>query len=72
MFFNELYDLYCQSGTDETWENFIKAIALDKRMGSSHMQDVLMEDLALEEHVFLRTLKHSLNTLSLKIVLCRF
>lgn len=38
MFFNELHDLFCQSGTDETWENFIEAISLDKRMGSSHMQ----------------------------------
>ena len=38
MFFNELYELFQKSGTDENWKNFIKALSKDERIGSSHMQ----------------------------------
>lgn len=38
MFFNELYNLFNLSGTDESWENFIQAVSLDSRVGKSHMQ----------------------------------
>lgn len=38
MFFNELYELFKKSGTDENWENFIEALKKDQRIGSSHMQ----------------------------------
>tara|TARA_B100000427_G_C15415989_1_gene554171 strand:- start:95 stop:940 length:846 start_codon:yes stop_codon:yes gene_type:complete len=38
IFFNELHDVFKNSGTNETWENFVKAISLDTRMGKSHMQ----------------------------------
>ena len=37
-FFNELYSLFNQSGTEESWDNFILAIANDPRIGNSHMQ----------------------------------
>ncbi|MFL2699668.1 MAG: hypothetical protein ACJ0FI_02845 [Gammaproteobacteria bacterium] len=37
-FFNELYDVFKASGSDESWENFIDFIAKDKRIGNSHMQ----------------------------------
>tara|TARA_B100000965_G_scaffold45070_1_gene33007 strand:+ start:591 stop:1436 length:846 start_codon:yes stop_codon:yes gene_type:complete len=38
IFFNELQKLFNKSGTTETWENFIKAISLDSRIGKSHMK----------------------------------
>lgn len=37
-FFNQLYSLFNQSGTEESWDNFILAIANDSRIGNSHMQ----------------------------------
>ena len=37
-FFNELNSLFNQSGTEESWDNFILAIANDPRIGNSHMQ----------------------------------
>ena len=37
IFFNELFHLFNSSGASDTWENFIKAIAKDTRMGHSHM-----------------------------------
>tara|TARA_B100001769_G_C21975195_1_gene524497 strand:- start:58 stop:900 length:843 start_codon:yes stop_codon:yes gene_type:complete len=37
-FFNELNSLFNQSGTEESWNNFILAIANDPRIGNSHMQ----------------------------------
>tara|TARA_B100000900_G_scaffold414147_1_gene439992 strand:- start:15 stop:857 length:843 start_codon:yes stop_codon:yes gene_type:complete len=37
-FFNELHSLFNQSGTSESWDNFILAIANDSRIGNSHMQ----------------------------------
>ena len=36
-FFNELNALFMQSGTSETWTNFISALAKDNRIGNSHM-----------------------------------
>ncbi len=38
IFFNELNSLFKKSGTNESWENFIKAISSDSRIGKSHMQ----------------------------------
>ena len=38
MFFNELNSLFKKSGTDESWENFIRAVSSDSRIGKSHMQ----------------------------------
>ena len=38
IFFNELHSLFNQSGTSESWDNFILAIANDSRIGNSHMQ----------------------------------
>ena len=36
-FFNELNSLFNQSGTNESWENFISALSQDSRIGISHM-----------------------------------
>ena len=38
IFFNELKELFDASGADEDWENFIKYLSIDKRIGESHMQ----------------------------------
>ncbi len=38
IFFNELNTLFKESGTNESWQNFIHALSLDKRIGKSHMQ----------------------------------
>ena len=38
IFFNELHDLFKNSGSKENWKNFISAISKDSRIGSSHMQ----------------------------------
>ena len=38
IFFNELKELYDASGSLEEWENFIKYLSKDKRIGKSHMQ----------------------------------
>lgn len=38
IFFNELFKVFSNSGTKENWENFIKIIKNDKRIGNSHMQ----------------------------------
>ena len=37
-FFNELFNLFKNSGTSEDWKNFVEIISMDKRIGSSHMQ----------------------------------
>ena len=37
-FFNEIYNIHSKSGSDESWENFIKMVSSDKRIGQSHMQ----------------------------------
>jgi UDPglucose 6-dehydrogenase len=37
LFFNELQALYNSSGTKVPWEEFIKIISIDKRIGDSHM-----------------------------------
>tara|TARA_B100000989_G_scaffold282042_1_gene246763 strand:+ start:109 stop:957 length:849 start_codon:yes stop_codon:yes gene_type:complete len=37
-FFNELHQIFTNSGSFETWENFINIISKDLRMGNSHMQ----------------------------------
>ena len=37
-FFNEINQLFIESGTQDSWENFIFALSKDKRIGSSHMQ----------------------------------
>jgi len=38
VFFNELKDLFDVSGAQEDWENFIKYLSKDIRIGNSHMQ----------------------------------
>ena len=38
VFFNELKDLFDASGAQEDWENFIKYLSKDIRIGNSHMQ----------------------------------
>ncbi len=38
IFFNELKELFDASGADEGWDNFIKYLSKDKRIGKSHMQ----------------------------------
>ncbi len=38
MFFNELHKLFIKSGSEESWENLIKAVSLDSRLGKSHME----------------------------------
>tara|TARA_B110000008_G_scaffold190520_1_gene189260 strand:- start:755 stop:1624 length:870 start_codon:yes stop_codon:yes gene_type:complete len=38
IFFNELFNVFNNSGTKDNWENFIKIINNDKRIGNSHMQ----------------------------------
>ncbi len=38
IFFNEVREIFDKSGANETWSNFIKALAHDKRIGYSHMQ----------------------------------
>ncbi len=37
IFFNELKELFDTSSAEESWENFIKMLSLDIRIGSSHM-----------------------------------
>lgn len=37
IFFNQLNDIFNQSGTTENWNNFIKFLQKDNRMGCSHM-----------------------------------
>jgi len=37
-FFNEIYDLFSHISAEDSWENFIKYISLDERIGSSHLQ----------------------------------
>jgi len=38
IFFNELFEVFSNSGAEDNWENFIKIIKNDKRIGNSHMQ----------------------------------
>ena len=38
VFFNELNQIFNKSGAEDSWEDFIKMISIDKRVGSSHMQ----------------------------------
>ncbi len=37
IFFNELRDLFNSSGAEEDWDIFINVLAMDKRIGDSHM-----------------------------------
>jgi len=37
IFFNEIYKIFKNSGTNESWENFTKSISSDSRIGNSHM-----------------------------------
>ncbi len=38
IFFNQLKELFNESNANDSWDNFIKYIAFDKRIGNSHMQ----------------------------------
>ncbi len=38
VFFNELYNIFNSSGSDEDWKNFVEIIMNDERVGNSHMQ----------------------------------
>lgn len=38
IFFNELKEVFDNSETNDTWENFTNALSLDSRIGDSHMQ----------------------------------
>ena len=38
VFFNELFKVFSNSGSKDSWDNFIKIIKNDKRIGNSHMQ----------------------------------
>lgn len=38
IFFNEINNIFNNSGSKESWTNFTNAIASDKRIGESHMQ----------------------------------
>lgn len=38
IFFNELKEIFDNSETNDTWENFTSALSLDSRIGDSHMQ----------------------------------
>ncbi len=38
VFFNELHEVFVNSGSQDSWENIIKAISTDSRIGNSHMQ----------------------------------
>jgi len=37
-FFNEIYNIHSESASQESWENFVKIVSSDKRIGESHMQ----------------------------------
>ena len=37
IFFNELYEVFQKSNSQESWENIINYISYDKRIGNSHM-----------------------------------
>ena len=38
IFFNEFFEVFSNSGSKDNWENFIKIMQNDKRIGNSHMQ----------------------------------
>lgn len=38
IFFNEVKKIFDNSDTDDSWTDFIKALSLDQRIGSSHME----------------------------------
>ena len=38
IFFNELYNVFEESGSKDSWDNITKIISSDKRIGASHMQ----------------------------------
>lgn len=38
VFFNQLYNIHLDSGASSNWEDFIKIISSDSRIGNSHMQ----------------------------------
>tara|TARA_B100001093_G_C26645752_1_gene935222 strand:+ start:108 stop:980 length:873 start_codon:yes stop_codon:yes gene_type:complete len=38
IFFNELFEVFSNSGSKDNWKNFIKIMQNDKRVGNSHMQ----------------------------------
>ena len=37
LFFNEIYDIFKKIEIDDDWKSFIKVLAIDKRIGKSHM-----------------------------------
>tara|TARA_Y100000816_G_scaffold256039_1_gene209263 strand:+ start:349 stop:1206 length:858 start_codon:yes stop_codon:yes gene_type:complete len=37
IFFNELKNIFLSSGADDSWDNFIKILSTDSRIGDSHM-----------------------------------
>ncbi len=37
IFFNELKNIFLNSGADDSWDNFIKILSTDSRIGASHM-----------------------------------
>lgn len=37
IFFNEMFDLFKEINTEDTWENFIEFVSSDERIGKSHM-----------------------------------
>ena len=37
IFFNELRDVYINSGSEGSWDDFVQLISKDTRIGSSHM-----------------------------------
>ena len=38
IFFNQLFNIFNNSKTNDSWENFIEIISVDERIGDSHMQ----------------------------------
>ena len=38
IFFNELYNIFEESGSKDSWDNITQIISSDKRIGASHMQ----------------------------------
>jgi len=38
IFFNELYNVFEESGSKDSWDNILRIISFDKRIGASHMQ----------------------------------
>ena len=51
VFFNELFSLFNQYETSDSWEDVISSIANDSRIGTSDLNLAMMEGKALGEHV---------------------